>query len=469
MSEAGTETVSPFVRTFLAKQQSTRTCPIHHQSTVVPANSSSIMVLEEALIRDEPNAYGDGAQDQDQDHDQNQNQTPARYHIKLDQLPRPVGFFLFPVSDAAFAKAVLQSCSDAQSVIKRPLRQDEFDAISYHSAKSLRTVSMGPAAGFAAGSLAAYRTIKTFGFPGYTPKPEAEGGGFNPDRLGPIRGQMARNGWHLLRFQAYGAMGALIGTLIFSSYATSVNAVATFKDPRMQDYVKALQERAKTHSGQLQPQGQRNPISSQEGRMDQQAQRASQKLGMEDAWKRQDVQRKVADYDDMSPTGGAWADDYKQEGQDTGLLTDDQLKVRERTNKSNSQRDEAERAANYAQSRLDRARQRPHNHETLQSLPQSAQQQQQKQSSGTSWERIRAESAAAAAASKASPSSSINKSRISREQQDGSTLGDSFAFSDSDQERQLAKSEAQKEFDARVEQERQGGDFAESGKGAWTR
>lgn len=43
-------------------------------------------------------------------------------------------------------------------------------------------------------------------------------------------------------------------------------------------------------------------------------------------------------------------------------------------------------------------------------------------------------------------------------------MGDSFTFSKTEEERNLAQIEAQKEFDARVEKERRGGDFS-SGNG----
>jgi hypothetical protein len=42
--------------------------------------------------------------------------------------------------------------------------------------------------------------------------------------------------------------------------------------------------------------------------------------------------------------------------------------------------------------------------------------------------------------------------------------GDSFAFSTTEEDRQLARAEAQKKFDARVERERQGKDFNDSGR-----
>jgi hypothetical protein len=422
------------------------------------------MVLEGATNNSEPNSFGEIPTPDDG----NDAQTPTRYHIKLDQLPRPVNLFMVPVRDDAIVKTILRSCHEAQQVIHRPLRQDEVDAISYHFAKSLRTVSWGPPVGMAGGAIAAYRTMSNFRFPGYTPKTEADGGAFNPERFGPVRGQMARYAWHTLRFQMYGAVGFFTGALLFASYATSVNAVETGSDPRMKDYIEALKNRAQRHTGQMQPQGQRNPVMSQEGRMDQQAQRVSQKLGMEDAWKRQDVQRKVSDYDDMSPTGGAWMDDFKQE--DTGLLTDDQLNARNRQEQSTAdraERAEESRAAAYAQSRIDQSRRNNHN-STEDVSPLGSSQPAPAPRSGSTWDRIRQESAG----SKGSPTrqSPTNTPQIRNEQQEGSTLGDSFTFSSSDEERQLAKVEAQKEFDAKVERERQGGDFSETGgNGGWRR
>ncbi|KAH0162589.1 hypothetical protein KCU67_g5887, partial [Aureobasidium melanogenum] len=421
------------------------------------------MVLEEATNHSEPNSFGELPTPDDG----NDAQTQTRYHIKLDQLPRPVNIFMVPVRDDAIVKTILRSCQEAQPVIHRPLTQDEVDAISYHFAKSLRTVSWGPPLGIAGGAIAAYRSMNNFRFPGYTPKPESEGGSFNPERFGPVRGQMARYAWHTLRFQLYGAVGIFFGGLFAASYATSVNAVETGSDPRMKDYIEALKNRAQRHTGQMQPQGQRNPIMSQEGRMDQQAQRASQRLGMEDAWKRQDVQRKTSDYDDMSPTGGAWMDDYKQEAQDTGLLTDEQLNVRARREQSNADRAERleeSKAAAQAQSRIDQSRRNNNSSSSEDASPQAT---PAPRSSGSAWDRIRQESATSKGSPRQSPT---NTPQVRNEQQEGSTLGDSFSFSSSDEERQLAKIEAQKEFDARVERERQGGDFSESGgKGGWRR
>jgi hypothetical protein len=51
-----------------------------------------------------------------------------------------------------------------------------------------------------------------------------------------------------------------------------------------------------------------------------------------------------------------------------------------------------------------------------------------------------------------------------REQAQSPTASDDYAFSKETEERSLARDQAQKEFDARVERERRGGDFS-SGSG----
>jgi len=61
-----------------------------------------------------------------------------------------------------------------------------------------------------------------------------------------------------------------------------------------------------------------------------------------------------------------------------------------------------------------------------------------------------------------SPSSGARSSASGGE---GSTIIDGFSFSSSEADRQLAKSEAQRDFDARLEQERAGKDFADRGQG----
>lgn len=397
------------------------------------------------------------------------------YRINFDQLPQPI----FPMNGegnrVAMNKSINDNCRHAASILKRPLNQDEVDAISFHFAKSVRTVSMGMPLGVAMGAVYAYRGREKFSFPGWTMK---EGSTFNPEQFTPLfKGPRARLAWHALRFNVYAFVGAIAGTLFFSTYATTLNAVGTGTDPRLQDYINALKTRADEQRGQQQPQqrpvGQRNPINSQEGRMDQQAQRAAQRLGMETQYNRQDIQRKVSDYDDMSPTSGTWADENSSVSSDTGLLSDSQMRSQElhqqADNKSSVSNDNR---VNTFQ--MDKVTPQPQNSDQDDSVsPTARPASSPSTNSGSAWARIRQEAASgshssqqpakASAWPKPSRSNETGNPSIKAEQRQGSTLGDSFSFSETDEERQLAKTEAQKDFDARVERERHGGEFQEGG------
>jgi hypothetical protein len=82
----------------------------------------------------------------------------------------------------------------------------------------------------------------------------------------------------------------------------------------------------------------------------------------------------------------------------------------------------------------------------------------------SAWDRIRRKSASGQPQTSA-PGISVNRKQTERQ---GAMVGDSFAFSSTDEERQLAKEEAQKDFDARVERERQGRNFEEGiAKKSW--
>lgn len=85
---------------------------------------------------------------------------------------------------------------------------------------------------------------------------------------------------------------------------------------------------------------------------------------------------------------------------------------------------------------------------------------------GSAWERIRR--GAGLSASGKNEHRGTTNSRGTGEQREGSgsSGSDEFSFSSLEQERSYAQEEAQRDFDARVEKERQGGDFSEkSGRG----
>ena len=105
---------------------------------------------------------------------------------------------------------------------------------------------------------------------------------------------------------------------------------------------------------------------------------------------------------------------------------------------------------------------------------------------GSAWDRIRQDAVSGSSSSSSSssgpgaPSSSKSNRPAGREggwqggergQREGSSEGDPFSFSSEERERGLAKEQSQREFDARVEKERRGGEFGDGdgsgGGGRW--
>ncbi|KAF1349136.1 hypothetical protein BDV97DRAFT_355136 [Delphinella strobiligena] len=415
------------------------------------------------------------------------NDKTLSYNIDTNKLPKP--FFLLNLmtdNDKAMYHTIAENCVHAQQMLQRPLKQDEVDAIAFHFAKSLRIVSYGMPVGALVGGVYAYRGMSEMTFPFWK---RGEGSRFNPNKFGMMSGTRARLMWHGLRFNLYAMIGAVTGVLFFSTYATTVNAVGTGSDPRLHDYIEAVKRRSEEARGQQQnvqrPVAQRNPVQSQEGMMDKQAMAAARRLGAETTYSRQDVQRRVQDYDDASPTGGAWSQDFHEEGgspTDSGLLNDQQTDIRNKRQQVESETNHAMTRHNHSHSHS-HSHSHNHNHSHSQSdsfdfddasptagrAATSPFTDNSAKAGGSSWDRIRQNATSHApnqsARASAWPSPPAQDQGMKRE---GATVGDSFAFSESDEERRLAKYEAQENFDANVEKERQGGDFTQPGSGAST-
>ena len=338
----------------------------------------------------------------------------------------------------------------ATNLLQRRLRQDEVDALSYHYARGLRIGSIGIPAGVLAGAIAARRTTDKFGFPFWTPK---ENSSFDPNKFAVLRGQSARMMWHGLRFSAYGFLGLIFGSLFFSSYAISLDQAARATDPRLKDFMDSLRQRMKEGKSMQplqRPPKQNNPITTQDGQMDAQVQRAQSTL---QRTRSREPKPRGTD-DDMSPTSGAWAADYSDKSTDTGLLSDAQMQSREQKQQADARSSPTESRSSTFD--INKVTSQPQSFDDA--SPTSGSTSQNKYPTGSSWERIRKEAAAG-------QGSGRQQRSVVNEQRQGSTLGDSFSFSESMEDRQLAKSEAQRDFDARVEKERQGGDFSQGNSG----
>lgn len=167
------------------------------------------------------------------------------------------------------------------------------------------------------------------------------------------------------------------------------------------------------------------------------------------------TQSKTSEWDDASPTGGAFTNDYGDSSSDTGILNDAQMIQRQTQQQADAWSSPTESRTNTvdlnkaAPQRPGADRQAANQGEGAASAPQG----------GSSWERLRQKAASGTPSISGTPR---------RSQVDSSPGDDSFSFSQGDEDKQLAKSEAQKDFDARLERERTGRDFDEgNGRKRW--
>lgn len=445
------------------------------------------MVLEEATSGQEPAAFSESQPTSDIDPYSSSNPQyitgqPSSYfrleqpgtsepiHVNLNDLPKPFTFLFHAQHSRNLANGIQATCTYASKVLQRPLKQEEADAFAFHWAKSMRTASYGTPVGSAAGVAYAYR-FSDYRFPFW--RPMKEGSRYSPDKFGALRGPAARAMWSSLRFSAYAFVGLTIGQLFFASYALTLHTAGRALDPRLKEFSDALQQRQKEginraremqRPGEAPQQGETMEMARQR-RIAQAQQQRSQQGQRQQSEKAPSGRKK--DDDDMSPTGGAFDEDFMVGSQgDTGLMSDGQSRQQQET-----YRYDGNASSFDVGSSTPDARSTASEAASPRSQPSSQQSSQPRQSGGSAWERLRQN---ALSGNPAKPTGSQSR------RQTGSSAGgsgDDFTFSRGEEDKQLARAEAQKEFDARIEKERKGQDFgggssgSESGggRGGWRR
>jgi len=416
------------------------------------------MVLENAS--DSTASFEENAPSSDADpYSSSESSIPAtqQYNIDATKLPQPFPVLgpLFGYDTKYLAKVLKQRLQSKQGILGRPPTQDEATATAYWIAKQMSTQSYGEPLGLAAGFWRAQSTTSTFRFPFWQPNLET----FNPTvfpsgKMPLVCGNRAVNAWHIARYLTYGFIGMQIAQILFGSYSATVAVVGELSDPRLKEVVKAINERSKRKAGALPNVGQPGAIPQQNGR-----------VGMG----RQPV-------DDASPTADRYGDPSAGNGDAlVGNTSDDNVQQEEhrrrqwpRTSKPAPPMDTRE-TPEKSFSEFDDAS----------STGGQGTRADIVQPQGSAWDRVRqgAVSKPAGQTSSSWPKTNQNqqpsgesawaRARNNARQgpQDGSHTDDNFTISKSEEERSYARSEAQKEFDAKVERERRGGDFSSGGTG----
>jgi hypothetical protein len=390
------------------------------------------MVLENASDPAENVSFQDGAPLSDHDPYSASNSTqPTAYQIDIATFPKPIPIIgpLLGYNAQFYSKVLEQKLAHSSSVLQRPLTNDEANAFAYYTAKQISIYSYGTPAGTAAGLWRCYGTAGTFRFPFWQPNLENFQAEIFPPKMAVFRGHRAVVAWHAIRSLAYGSVGSFVGQILFGSYSMSVAAVGELSDKRLKTVIEAIRAKAQQQRGSL-PNAPPQIPPQTTGNVPQ---------------------------DDASPTGGMFgSEDTNYVPASMGETPQPETRKRpwpvvkpipapsgyqEPSDKPFSMFDDVSPTSGQDEAE-----------DTTPTPPQ-----------GSAWERLRRGEKPVqrnGPASQQRPSQDT-WSRQQNERQ-GSTAGDSFAFSKTEEERNYAKEEAQKEFDARVERERRGGDFAQA-------
>ena len=373
----------------------------------------------------------------------------SNYIIDTSRLPQPVPIWgpLTGFNDQFFGKVLQERIDRHSEILKRPPNQEEVEAISFWVAKQISIYSYATPVGLLTGVWAARSTSATYRFPFWQPNLEK----FNPQtfpspRMPLVRGNNAVFLWHALRYAVYGGAARAASQILFGSYSMTVSAVGEIGDQRL----KAVMEAAKQDINQKRK---GLPAAKLPGTT------GSPQNGPGGG-------RSV---DDTSPTGGMFLEETAGFGGNPPGTNDDPRTETQPESKPwpqqsgptpvRSQRTETQDESfdpfkqSYPSSGLDaRADVSP---------PQVQRQQ------GSAWDRVRQTAGRGSNGRQSEPSYESGQPREQqrgwawvREQAQSPTLASNdYAFSQGDEDRSMAKGEAQKEFDARVERERRGGDF----------
>ncbi|KAF4540427.1 hypothetical protein BFW01_g12181 [Lasiodiplodia theobromae] len=375
------------------------------------------MVLEEATnpANAPPDSFADNAYPSDTDPYSTSNGSPQQSNVRIDlsefPLPPPILGALVGYPRSRVVGNVTEYMKAATHVLHRTLTEDEAKALTYHVAKASSTSAYGASVGALVAMARCYQTRREFKFPFWNP---SSAPGWNPDILGPLKGQAARTAYQLLRIPPYWFIGAFTAGILAQSYSTAIGTISIAQDERLKALNEAIKQLAKNRSGlpsrQPAPNAPRPAPASQ-----------SDGNGM---------------YDDMSPASGSYSESPARSDSPKDAAS---RWGQDRPVAPSGSYDDASPTGGLG---------------PFDSGISSA--------GGSAWDRVRQQ--ASSGQGPPSGSSAPWARSTQKEQRTGSTFGDSFTFSSSEEERQLAKAEAQREFDERIEKERRGADFNEGSK-----
>ncbi|KAJ4354477.1 uncharacterized protein N0V89_006214 [Didymosphaeria variabile] len=370
---------------------------------------------------------------------------PAGQRYDASILPQPLPIFgpLLGFSSGTIRFKTESTLKFAEMRLHRPLTAEEAQTLAGHLYQLEQTKSYFTTAGAGAGVYRWYNTWEQCRYPLYKPKPED----INPNKFLFVKGPMAQYARHSWRLFCYVFVAGELGKLVGQILSQPVAAQATANDPKLAQFAADLKNTISSDTARVTNRTART--SADERRAAWEAAAKARATGNTHPQSPSSAHKSTPADDDMSPTAGnePWPMSSDSSWSDSSFSSDSAPPTQPRQQPTNP----------YSQTPR-----RPIRREDDDTSPTGGMFQDEVQSQSkpgeSAWDRLRR----GGASTQQGPPSSMNRRHPPhQEQKEGSTMGDSFTFVDSDDERRRERERAQREFDARIEHERKGKDFNE--------
>ncbi|KAF2255935.1 hypothetical protein BU26DRAFT_512876 [Trematosphaeria pertusa] len=360
-------------------------------------------------------------------------------------LPQPIpilGPFL-GFSEAAVRFKTESTIKFAERRVHRSLYPEESQALASHLYQLEQTKSYFTAVGAGIGAWRWYKTMEQCRYPLYLPKPE----NINPNKFLFVKGPMAQYARHSWRLLLYMFVAGELGKLLGQITGQPIAAQNTANDPKLAQFAADLRNSIASDTTRARGAGSQqkkewDDMITRERAAKEHARRDSPLPGAQQRRPWTPPQKPAASGDDdMSPIAGSdpWAPMGDSSWGDSGYSDQTQSTQPRQQRASRPSDDDASPTGGMFQDEV-RDRSRP---------------------GESAWDRLRRGGAPGSAQQRPQQG---GREPPHREQREGSTSGDSFAFAESDEERKRAQERARREFDARIARERQGKDFNDDSK-----
>lgn len=382
--------------------------------------------------------------------------------------PRPIPTFGLPLgfSQRALrtkAQAMLQI---AEQKIGRPLNADESQAIAYHTYSLEQAKSYFAVAGAGLGIRRWYKTWDTLRYPFWQPQIDK----IDPNKFLFVRGSMATYARQSWRFALYalvsGHVASIIGQAASQPYVTSQTAA----DPRLKQLGNDLRAMASAR-GNRGAQIMGDSHQHEDRVREQIRSRTGSGPSPQARWGKQESVK--TEEDDSSPTAGssAWApaspsteswDTFSNETSQTNIQkTPNRLSNESRMGQPPSRQPAETSSSPFFDDDNDASPTGGFFQDEVHQSQAQTQSQSQSRPGESTWDRLRR--GGASAPLQRPQQNNLRRAGPEQGSQREGNLGDPYNFGESEEDRAREKKQAQQEFDARLERERQGRDF-ESGE-----